>query len=553
MAKGPPRIPESERLAVAIERKLLQFVENEKGRFMKDDAGALHLVIGDRKIPIKFERENLELAQLMLEACNMTTLSTAAQAAIQRFQVSGRQKAEKIHIQLFAALSPSGHIYVPLASGQLLQIGAEAIVPVSNGENADSLWVEHPNGDGLDYKQVDVRAGLALFERLVVDTQACHTAAMRWFVAMHEGLFPFVRQGYRARLLVAHAGGTQQGKTTGAQRFTLLHGLGEVKGDYTPAALANVGDIGLLVMDNKEQANFGQKLIDFCLFLATGAERARSSVDGRVTTSNKSRPVAVITTIEGAFKEELQARFVEVQYEVAGNKTDRETVENSILENRHEILSSLMHVLQRWLSFRSEKREWPTPVPGFAGHVSALCDLLCAYGEVAGKPHGWAESITETWNYTLSQREADENELELPLRRVFDEMLAGSSIQWRDTTYQGRAGRLYLTECGQLLACLQRLRLSDRTLPRNEAGLGRRLRSAKKFNAFTFLDTDTPEVPELRRTATKRPIGFFFEHDTVTVNDKAGPPVSLPQAAELQPVTLDDDSMTVEVEGKGSQ
>jgi hypothetical protein len=37
-----------------------------------------------------------------------------------------------------------------------------------------------------------------------------------------------------------HTGASQQGKTTGAQRFNILHGLGDVKGDYSVAALRSL-------------------------------------------------------------------------------------------------------------------------------------------------------------------------------------------------------------------------------------------------------------------------------------------------------------------------
>jgi hypothetical protein len=103
-----------------------------------------------------------------------------------------------------------------------------------------------------------------------------------------------------------HQESTQQGKTTGAKRFILLHGLGDVTGDGSVAALANEPDQGLLVLDNKEQTNFDKRLIDYCLFLSTGGTRKRSSSDGTSTRStNTFRPVGVITTIEGVFKAEL--------------------------------------------------------------------------------------------------------------------------------------------------------------------------------------------------------------------------------------------------------
>src|SRR5205085_8567591 len=142
------------------------------------------------------------------------------------------------------------------------------------------------------YSTSNPKIGLDKFEELLVDTQSCRVPEMKWLVAMHEGLFPFIRDAYSARLIIEHIGGSQQGKTTGAVRFIRLHGLKDHHGNYSVAAIRNLGDIGLIVLDNKEQKNFDQELIDFCLFLATGAELGRSFSDGRLRTS-KSSPVGV--------------------------------------------------------------------------------------------------------------------------------------------------------------------------------------------------------------------------------------------------------------------
>lgn len=68
-----------------------------------------------------------------------------------------------------------------------------------------------------------------------------------------------------------------------------------MKGDYRVAAFANQGDIGRLVMDNKEQLNFEQPLIDFYVFFATGAQHGGSTTDGKLRPQAMSRPVGVIT------------------------------------------------------------------------------------------------------------------------------------------------------------------------------------------------------------------------------------------------------------------
>jgi hypothetical protein len=54
---------------------------------------------------------------------------------------------------------------------------------------------------------------------------------------------------------------------------------------------------------------------------------------------------------------------------------------------------------------------------------------------------------------------------------------------------------------------LKKLNIRGLRLP-NPNGLSRRLSDAR-FHSFTYLKTDTPEVPELKRTARRKPIGFF--------------------------------------------
>jgi hypothetical protein len=158
-----------------------------------------------------------------------------------------------------------------------LQISADRIQAVSNIENPDSVWIEHPKDGAFRYVDADPREGLGLFEELLVETQACQHPEMRWFVAMHEGLFPFVRDLASSRIILLHQGSTQQGKTTGAERFTRLHGLGSVTGNASVAALRNEPDPGLLVLDNKEHVNLTVELIEHLLFLSTGAEVKVSS------------------------------------------------------------------------------------------------------------------------------------------------------------------------------------------------------------------------------------------------------------------------------------
>ena len=257
-----------------------------------------------------------------------------ARIAIQRLLVHAQREASNIQSRSFSAVSTDGaRVYVPTAGGTIVQLSADRIQAVSNIQNPDSVWIKHPKDCAFRYIDADPRVGLELFEELLVETQACKHPEMRWFVAMHEGLFPFVRDVASSRILVLHQGGTQQGKTTGAERFTRLHGLGSVTGNATVAALRNEPDPGLLVLDNKEHANLTTELIEHLLFLSTGAEPKRSRSDGSMRPSNKTRPVGVITSIEGVFKAELKMRCAEVKYSLCGSRTgargDRTTYRRS--------------------------------------------------------------------------------------------------------------------------------------------------------------------------------------------------------------------------------
>jgi hypothetical protein len=501
--------PKVEQAAAVLMNQLEKYINRGSGQFLRDEDGSLHITMNGQRIPINFDPNNELLADLMLGACKVSTFTMGAKSAIQRLQVFAGHRAGKMSFRKFSALSlDENRLYVPIDGVKLLLITSDEIKTVANGEKQDSFWVEHPYNDSLNYVSKSPEAALELFENLLVQTQSCAIPEMKWLVAMNEGLFPYIRDGFTQRFLTVHQGGTQQGKTSGAQRFTLLHGLGQVMGDFSVASLGNVGDIGLLVLDNREQANFKQDLIDFCLFLATGGQRGRSFTDGRLRVS-RYRPVGVITTIEGVYKAELEARCVTVEYAVSGGKIRRGPIESEILQKRHEILSSLMVVLQRYLQIRGGY-QWPNPIDNFEEHFTALCDLLRAFGEVAGKPEGWAREIISKWDEVISNRgEAEEDQLEQPLLRIFHDF-EGRLELCGGVYFEGKRGRLYVTTSAELLSLFQALRLFDRDFPKTANGLSNRLNSAR-FRGFRFLKTDS--MDELKRKGNKRPIGFFFENE----------------------------------------
>ena len=352
MGKTAARLGQGETDGEIISKEIIRYITNRNGQFLQDTHDrSLHVILDGKRIQIDQRRDNRALANLFLKACNVSTTTQAARVAIQRLECYAEEQASSLKMRKFSAVSQDGkRLYIPLDDGSLLQITRKEVVAVTNGQNKDEFWIEHPSNNPFAWSDEETVVGLAHFERLLVNTQACQEPAMRWFVAMHEGLFPLVRGFCPARMLVVHTGESQSGKTTGAQRFTLLHGLGEVKGDFSVAALNNVGMIGLLAMDNKEQNNLSPDYINFLLFLATGAERGRSHKDGRMRTAEHGRPVGVITSIEGiSVKAELEKRCVEVRYEVKGDKLKRSLIERDILDHRNSINLSprrgLTHIL----------------------------------------------------------------------------------------------------------------------------------------------------------------------------------------------------------------
>src|SRR5262249_51379815 len=196
--------------------------------------------------------------------------------------------------------------------------------------------------------------------------------------------------------------------------------------------------------------------------------------------SRKTQPVAVITSIEGVFKAELQARCVEIAYRVSGPKVDRERIEEDIITRRHVILSAMMHVLQRFLSVRERRIPTPNPFGGnFGVHFTALCDLLRAFGQVAGKADGWVETTIMEWDHIIRQQfeeAGDENALEFHIRETIEwdrRSPDPSSVELKQITYDGRSGTLYITTPAYILAKLNEKPQLQRILPKDPPGFSR--------------------------------------------------------------------------------
>jgi hypothetical protein len=534
--------PSAEKNGAFYADRLHRYIVSKGGKYLCNEDGELLIHLSGRNIPLNAEKENLALAELFVRVCDITTVTFEAKIAIQRLQVTARQSLSEIRERHFASCSEGqNRIFIPIRGEKLVEISEDSIRTVPNVTNAENLWLKHPKRDPFEFEEADPATGLADFERLLVETLSCKHDDMRWFAAMHEGLFPFVRDFAKSRFLVTHEGGTQQGKTTGAQRFTLLHGLGDVTGDATVAALNNQKDTGLLVLDNKEQKNLDQRLIDYCLFLSTGASRIRSNSEGTETrTTNGSRPVGVITSIEGVHKAELAARNVPILFAVRGPKLGREAIEREISAKRHLILSAVVAVLQRFLRIRREQRATPNPFDGnFDAHFTALCNLLRAFAEVAKKPDEWAEGTISSWNNLISKSdvETEDSEYEYLIKDILHSVPAQPFFKSQDmqresnVTIGGQTGTLFKMQCGFLLNELRKSPGMLSSLPRSVQGLSNRL-ATEKFQGFSFVrESDAPE--HLKRTKSERFIGFFFPDDKVTRDDE-------PQTEVVTDLTHDD-------------
>ena len=524
-------------------RTVVKGIEDEGGKFIRH-GNDVFVILGNRRIAVTPDFKNQEYAALQLKYADVGTAEAKGRAICQRVAVFGGQHAENVRVRRFSALSSDGlRLYIPGTEGNLLQLSRDGISIVPNGTNQDGLWLEHPEGTPFSFDpQVNTRAALGDFERLCVDTIACNIPEHAWLLAMHEGLLPYLRDCVSARMLVEHLGPSQHGKTTAAERFVRLHGLGEVLGDITVAYLRNCCDgIGLAALDNKEQANYKQDLIDFLLFAATGGRHGRSTKEGAAR-ELLDRPIVALTSIEGLFKGELQNRTISVRFgRLADRHRDRDAIEREIKGKRNAILSGVCCVLCRFL--RNADQNWRDKLPSlanncwtnFQGYVETLASLLFAYGEETGRDAEWVDRILQSWFETIvvacNEREEDVFETHIEhLLQLYDAQCEKSSFLpdlqpagvallkavKKETGYHNRdeQGSLYVTSAGELLNVMQMNRIGVQDLPKTAHGMRARIDSTRWVRLRILDEQDDPR--KLRRSSQRRPIGIFRPDDVAT-------------------------------------
>lgn len=508
--------------ALECARVVVEHVQSSGGHFCRTETGRHMILVSGQRIPLDYDVENAALVALLINTAGCGSFTTVGRLTIQRLISYAFGNSSPLSVRQFASYD-GAVLWVPVKGGSVLRIDRHSFALAPNGRNSADLWLEHPCEDpfdvrpGMSVESAAVRLGLERFERMLVSTLSCDPA-MAWFLAMHEALLPFVRDTLAARLIALHLGPSQSGKTTGAQRFLYLLGLGMVKGDSSIAAIGDMGDVGLVVLDNREQADQSRRLVNHLLFASTGAERSRSSPEGKVRRSER-RPIFVLTSIEGLHADELRRRTVTVRFERPATPFDRSVLEEPIQRNRHSIGLALMYVLQRYIAVQHEPID-VDPVPGFGGHYRALVNLLRAYGDIAGRTRAWSEGIVSSWvNYLMDSHQEKEEDM---LETGIVDLAAAGRLPGRRTPLcrNGKSGVLFTTTATRLYVALRNV---DRQLvPQTASALPRRLRSACLQHVEVLDERSAPELPELRRTARSRQLGLFIEQAALDAESAAG-------------------------------
>jgi hypothetical protein len=166
--------------------KVVTGIEKEGGKFICVGEKVFVLLRGMRT-EISPGFGNHAYASLQIKHCDKGTAEYAGKVICQRVAVLAREKASGIRLAKFSALATDkSRLYIPLANGKLLQITPAEMTIVSNGENPDSFWVEHPKGEAFKFmSDCNVREALNRFEELCVNSQSC-SLSNAWFVAITD-------------------------------------------------------------------------------------------------------------------------------------------------------------------------------------------------------------------------------------------------------------------------------------------------------------------------------------------------------------------------------
>jgi hypothetical protein len=500
--------------------QLKAHIEKQQGVYLLGEGGEFSVLVDGKRIPLNVERNNLQLNGLLIVVCNITLDDYIARPVIARLIQFAYESAGKFTLRQFSAMSKDQErLYIPLKdSSKLLMITADGITTVPNGTNDDNLWIEHPDLDpeaeALDFIAGDPNVGLAEFESLFVNNLPTRLPEMAWFIAMAEVGFPFVRDACDKRMIVEHSGATGDGKTSAAEMSCDVVGL-RFTGDASVPWMSRRGDVGLLVMDNKEQADMSQSFSNWLLYLATGGGRDRVGV-----ANSLRRPTGVITSIEGPDRTEALDRLVEVEMNAHERNRaiyDDAKIRKEIRRKRNLIVSALVHVLQRFMETAHDDLTLsiPKPFERFSSHYRVIVRLLRAYAQVSGKPAEWTDHILAAWNQAIQREEAADDysqfveqfqraldvaydirsesstaQIDELLQPIIDRDGAGDAIP-----HNGHHGALTKFTASELLDWLRKKNPFHPKLRVGAKALGKRLRGIVLENGTQILTEN--EVPAL--------------------------------------------------------
>lgn len=375
---------------------------------------------------------------------------------------------------------------------------------------------------------------MRLLEELIVSKLSVRVPEMAWLAVAQGMLFVFVRDQHNDRMIMFFVGPSESGKSTAARLESELLGFENLKNDYKCAAVDQAGDSGAFFFDNKEQHNLAGCMQDKLLALSTGGETGRGTPTGQLRKGSSTRPIGVITSIEGPTITELRNRSVPVEFRLT--KEQMMTFlpdEHRMLIEKHRdaILSGIVAVLQRLMQNDAKGTVDVSAVPNDVARVQsnyrALRRLLHAFEEVAEKPPGWADRIIGVWDSGLSSASTTTNEgLAYVVKQSLDEMsnstdqLAGSNglisrpvEVVNAVSFRQQTGNLYIT---QAIALFEHMKQKSRNGNlRTWQALNSRLSEVNSSDFMLLRDEDddvksNPQLSKaLKRANTGRRIGFF--------------------------------------------
>jgi hypothetical protein len=139
--KGPP-VPahvRNEKEGELFFSNLGRKIKSKGGKFVRNvgDARGSFLILGSRRFDLS---DDEQISHLLLSEMNCSSLSLPAKIAVQRLRWYASQSQNSLRLAYFSAMSGDGNeVYVPLAGGEILAVGANGIRVLS--EVPGDIWV----------------------------------------------------------------------------------------------------------------------------------------------------------------------------------------------------------------------------------------------------------------------------------------------------------------------------------------------------------------------------------------------------------------------------